>query len=111
MADEFRSATRQLNPSVCGGERFDQELLSDFAPLILSSHEPRGRSGCNIPCRGLPQIGHASAFKVISAPQHAQKAATSSVSTNAMSLLMNVRRAKIRDGKQVFDLNRYFVSP
>jgi hypothetical protein len=37
----------------------------------------RARSGCDIPCRGAPHTGHASAFRVISAPQHAQKAATS----------------------------------
>jgi hypothetical protein len=35
------------------------------------------RSGCNIPCRGVPQTAHASAFKPISAPQHEQKAAMS----------------------------------
>jgi hypothetical protein len=34
------------------------------------------KSGGDIPCRGLPHTRHASAFKVISAPQHEQKAAT-----------------------------------
>jgi hypothetical protein len=53
---------------------------SSLAFLIFSGErflrEPRGlcRSG-NIPCRGVPQTGHASARRVISAPQHVQKAA------------------------------------
>ena len=53
---------------------------SSLAFLIFSGErflrEPRGlcRSG-NIPCRGVPQTGHASALRVISAPQHVQKAA------------------------------------
>jgi hypothetical protein len=34
-------------------------------------------SAFNIPCLGLPQTGHGSDFKVISAPEHEQKAATS----------------------------------
>jgi hypothetical protein len=110
MADEFRSATQQLNPSVCWGERFDQELLSDFASQILSSYEPPGRSGCNIPCRGLPQIGHALAFKVISAPQHPQKAATSSTSTKCYAVFDALKKGKDSRWEQVFDLDRYFVS-
>jgi hypothetical protein len=34
------------------------------------------KSGGNIPCCGVPHTGHVPPFKVISAPQHVQKAAT-----------------------------------
>jgi len=48
----------------------DQQLS---APTPNASN----KSACDIPCWGVPDTGHASAFKVISAPQHDQKAATS----------------------------------
>jgi hypothetical protein len=60
---------------------------------------PRSRAGCrsvgNIPCRGVPQTGHASAFKPSSAPQHEQKAAMFS-SPLAVSLWMNPETGRIQ---------------
>src|ERR1700761_6420780 len=48
-----------------------------------SSDPSRSAFGCRfagiIPWRGALQIGHASAFKVISAPQHEQKAAMTQI--------------------------------
>jgi hypothetical protein len=52
------------------------------------------KSGCDIPCRGVPHTGHVSAFKVISAPQHAQKAATLSNLHNCYSPLDERRKCK-----------------
>jgi hypothetical protein len=57
----------------------------------------RDGSGCDIPCLGTPQTGHASAFKVISAPQQAQKAAMSLISKLVMVLWMKAGIARIRD--------------
>jgi hypothetical protein len=49
-----------------------------------------------MPCRGVPQTAHASAFNVISAPQHAQKAAISIISPIALACWMNGPTAKIQ---------------
>jgi len=51
-----------------------------------------------MPCRGVPQTAHASAFNVISAPQHAQKAAISVISPTTLALWMNQATAKIQPG-------------
>jgi len=51
-----------------------------------------------MPCRGVPQTGHASAFNVISAPQHEQKAAMFLTLQNCYGLWMKAGRAKIQDG-------------
>jgi hypothetical protein len=51
-----------------------------------------------MPCRGVPQTGHASAFKVISAPQHEQKAAIFLTLQNSYGLWMNAGTAKIQEG-------------
>jgi hypothetical protein len=54
-----------------------KSFFNIFLRRMDTAPDAGGGSGCNIPCRGAPQTGHASAFKVISAPQHVQKAATS----------------------------------
>jgi len=77
--------------------------LRPFRPNATSSSDPfkpessPGRkSGGNIPCRGVPQTAHASAFNVISAPQHAQKAAISLISPIALACWMNGATGKIQ---------------
>jgi hypothetical protein len=54
---------------------FELVLTSSGDASVLTS-KASNKSGCAIPCLGVPHTGHASAFKVISAPQHPQKAAT-----------------------------------
>ncbi len=58
------------------------------------------RSGGSIPCRGVPQTAQASAFKVISAPQHAQKAAIIIYSLQiAFAYWTILAAAKIHEGE------------
>jgi hypothetical protein len=52
------------------------------------------KSGCDIPCRGAPHTGQVSAFKVISVPQHAQKAATLFNLHNSCNSLDECRKCK-----------------
>jgi hypothetical protein len=71
-------------------------------PLTLSPRQATrvsGRSDCNIPWRGVPQTGHASAFKVISAPQQVQKAAMP-LTSNSLCLFDDHRNIRIR-GEEV----------
>ena len=49
-----------------------------------------------MPCRGVPQTGHASAFNWISAPQHEQKAAMFLIlPKDCYGLWMKAARARI----------------
>jgi hypothetical protein len=82
LQDGCRRSFRSI--STCSSE--------DFPPTSSAGRA----SGGNIPCRGVPQTGHDSAFKVISAPQHAQKAATSFSLRSSFSILMNAASVTIR---------------
>jgi hypothetical protein len=92
----LRSNRWRHNVARCGGI-----TLYQVAELIVISNESTpisnvsSASGCNSPCRGVPQAGHASAFKVISAPQHPQKRPRP-VST-ALRLSDDAGSPKIRD--------------
>ena len=68
------------------------------------------RSGGNIPCRGVPQTAQASAFKVISAPQHAQNAA---IIIYSLELLLPIGRSwqPRRFTKENFALPSGFLRP
>jgi hypothetical protein len=50
-----------------------------------------------MPWRGVPHTGHASAFNLISAPQHAQKAAISFALHNCFVCWMSAATARIQD--------------
>jgi hypothetical protein len=80
-----------------GRRRTFDPMLTSFRERSVGVPGMRDLSDGSEPWRGVPQSGHASAFKVISAPQHVQKAAMPVRPPDFYPCLMNTAMQRIRD--------------